>query len=200
MTPPKEAAMRTSRRPRSLVLLVTTLALALLGLVAPSVASASPYCGITWGSLEKSSTGGTGYLDDVRAGQHTCYDRLVLDVYGNPSFRSWHVGYVKQVTEDPSGRPVPVRGGAFLQISVQAPDHTPNGTLTYVPANPRELVDVSGFRTFRQVAWAGSFEGTSSIGLGVRARLPFRVIAITGLPHTANGTRVVIDVAHQWNA
>jgi hypothetical protein len=62
------------------------------------------------------------------------------------------------------------------------------------------LVDVNGFRTFRQVAWAGSFEGTSSIGLGVRARLPFRVIAITGLPHTANGTRVVIDVAHQWNA
>ena len=191
--------MRTTR-PRSLVLILTTLTLALLGFLVPSVASAAPYCGITWGSLDKSSTGGTGYLDDVRAGQHACYDRLVLDVFGNPSFRSWHVGYVSQVTEDPSGRPVPLRGGAFLQISVQAPDHTPNGTLTYGPASPHELVDVSGFRTFRQVAWAGSFEGSSSIGLGVRARLPFRVTAITGLPHTTNGTRVVIDVAHQWQS
>ena len=192
--------MRTIRRPRSLVLLLTTLTLALLGFVVPGVASAAPYCGITWGSLDRSSAGGTGYLDDVRAGQHACYDRLVLDVFGNPSFRSWHVGYVDRVTEDPSGRPVPLRGGAFLQITVQAPDHTPNGTLTYVPANPRELVNVSGFRTFRQVAWAGSFEGSSSIGLGVRARLPFRVTAVTGLPHTANGTRVVIDVAHQWQS
>jgi hypothetical protein len=192
--------MRTSR-PRSLALLLATLtalAVAVLGLVAPASASAAPFCGLTWGSLDKSTTGGTGYLDDVRAGRHACYDRLVLDVLGNPSFRSWHVGYVSQVTQDPSGRPVPLRGGAFLQISVQAPDHTPSGTLTYAPANRRELVNVTSFRTFRQVAWAGSFEGSSTIALGVRARLPFRVIAVTGLPHTANGTRVVIDVAHRW--
>ena len=191
--------MSTARpRPRTLALLLTTVTLALLGLVAPTAASAAPYCGITWGSLDKSSTGGSGFLDDVRAGRHACYDRLVLDVHGNPSFRSWHVGYVSQVTEDPSDRPVPLRGGAYLQITVQAPDHTPNGTLTYVPANPRELVDVSGFRTFRQVAWAGSFEGSSMIGLGVRARLPFRVLGLTGIPGTSNGTRVVIDVAHAW--
>src|SRR4051794_5395309 len=175
-------------RPRSLVLLLSFVALAVLGLIAPSVASAAPYCGITWGSLDKSSTGGSGFLDDVRAGQHACYDRLVLDVYGNPSFHSWNVGYVDQVTADASGLPVPLRGGAFLQISVQAPSTTPNGTLTYAPENPCELVNVSGFRTFRQVAWAGSFESSSSIGLGVRARLPFRVFAVTGLPHTANGT------------
>jgi hypothetical protein len=191
---------RPRPRPRSLVLLLSFVALAVLGLIAPSVASAAPYCGITWGSLAKSSTGGSGYLDDVRAGQHACYDRLVLDIYGNPSFSSWHVGYVSQVTEDPSGRPVPLRGGAFLDIVVTAPDHTPNGTLTYTPANRRELVNVSGFRTFRQVAWAGSFEDTSSIGLGVRARLPFRVTTLTGIPGTSNGTRVIIDVAHAWQS
>jgi hypothetical protein len=189
--------MKTTR-PRPLFLLLTTVTLALLGLIAPTGASAAPYCGITWGSLTKASTGGAGYLDDVRAGRHDCYDRLVLDVYGNPSFHSYHVGYVNQVTEDASGRPIPLRGGAFLNIVVQAPDHTPNGTLTYVPANPRELVNVSGFRTFRQVAWAGSFENTSSIGLGVRARLPFRVTTLSGIPGTSNGTRVVIDVAHAW--
>jgi|tagenome__1003787_1003787.scaffolds.fasta_scaffold20983671_4 hypothetical protein len=188
-------------RRRSLVLLLSFVALAVLGLIAPSVASATPYCGITWGSLDKSSTGGSGgYLDDVRAGQHACYDRLVIDIYGAPSFSSWNVGYVQQVTEDASGKPVPLRGGAFLQIAVHAPDYTPNGTLTYVPANPKELVNVSGFRTFRQVAWAGSSEGYSAIGLGVRARLPFRVFALSGLSGTANGTRVIIDVAHAWQS
>jgi hypothetical protein len=191
---------RSHPRRRSLLLLVTTLALALLGLIAPTGASAAPFCGITWGSLDKSSLDGPGFLDDVRAGEHACFDRLVLDVYGNPSFHSYSVGYVDQVSEDPSGKPVSLRGGAFLQIGLWAPTTTPNGTLTYVPADPRELVNVSGFRTFRQVAWAGSFEGSSSIGLGVRARLPFRVTTLTGIPNTSNGTRVIIDVAHAWQA
>jgi hypothetical protein len=59
-----------------------------------------------------------------------------------------------------------------------------------VYANRAELVDVTGFQTFRQVAWAGSFEGTTSVGLGVRARLPFRVITLAD--------RIVVDVAHFW--
>jgi hypothetical protein len=193
--------MRTPRsrpRPSSSLLLVVAAALALLGPVAPAAASAAPSCGITWGSLEKTGSGGSGSLDDVRAGRHDCYDRLVLDVRGDPSFHSWHVGYVDRVIEDASGRPVPLRGGAFLDIVVPAPDHTPDGTPTYVPADRRELVDVGGFRTFRQVAWAGSFEGTSAIGVGVRARLPFRVTALSGIPGTSGGTRVIIDVAHAW--
>ena len=56
-------------------------------------------------------------------------------------------------------------------------------------------MNVSGYRTFRQVAWAGSFEGQSTVGLGLRARLPFRVTAVDG-PGT--GSRLVIDVAHSW--
>lgn len=55
-----------------------------------------------------------------------------------------------------------------------------------------------GFRTFRQVAWAGSFEGLTTVGLGVRARLPFRVFALSGIPGPAQGARVVIDVVHRW--
>ena len=54
---------------------------------------------------------------------------------------------------------------------------------------------MAGYSTFRQVAWAGSFEGQTTVGLGVRARLPFRVFALTG-PGT--GSRLVIDVAHRW--
>jgi hypothetical protein len=176
--------------------------LGLLGFILPAGASTAPYCGITWGSLPKVSSGNqpvTGaQLTDVRAGRHDCYDRLVLDIRGTTSADSWRVEYVNQVTQDASGRPVPLRGGAFLQIGVGASDHTDAGVATYRPANPGELVDVSGFRTFRQVAWAGSFEGVSHVGLGVRARLPFRVFALAGIPGTSNGTRVVVDVAHQW--
>jgi hypothetical protein len=205
---PKEAAMtipvphpRPRPRSRLLVLagaLVAVLAAALVGLVSP--ASAAPFCSITWGSQPQDGTsahpGGT--LTGVRAGEQACFDRLVVDIAGTTAFDAWHVRYVDHVYRDPKGDLVPLRGGAFLQITVQSPDHTVGGTPTYRPADRSELVDVAGYRTFRQVAWAGESEGYSSIGLGVRAHLPFRVLALSGIPGSANGTRVVIDVAHSW--
>jgi hypothetical protein len=190
---------------RTIVLAVTSalaVAVAALTFTAPAQAAAAPSCGITWGSLAKQGSANgpvTGaLLSNVRAGRNTCFDRLVIDVRGTTAMNSWRVQYVSQVTEDASGQPVPLRGGAFLQIGVGASDHTTSGTPTYSPANRRELVDVTGFPTFRQVAWAGSSEGMSSIGLGVRARLPFRVFTLAGIPGSANGTRVVIDVANRW--
>jgi hypothetical protein len=45
------------------------------------------------------------------------------------------------------------------------------------------------------ITWAGSFEGYTTIGLGVRARLPFRVLVLDG---PVAGSRIVVDVAHQW--
>jgi hypothetical protein len=57
---------------------------------------------------------------------------------------------------------------------------------------------VKGFRTFRQVAYAGSFEGQTTFGLGVRARLPFRVFVLAGSPGDRHGAMLVIDVAHRW--
>ncbi|WP_148256694.1 AMIN-like domain-containing (lipo)protein [Kribbella flavida] len=59
----------------------------------------------------------------------------------------------------------------------------------------RELSNVSGYRTFRQVAWAGSFEAQTTSGLGVRARLPFSVLTLDGSGTTG---RAVVDVAHRW--
>jgi hypothetical protein len=175
---------------RLLVLLAATLTA--IALAVPAQAAA-PYCGITWGSVAKqSSAGAGGQITNVRAGRHNCYDRLVIDLRGSAA--PYNVAYVNPVTEDPSGRPVALRGGAFLQITLQSPDHTPADVPTYRPANPRELVNVTGFSTFRQVAQAGSFENVTTYGLGVRARLPFRVFTIN-----SGGTgRVVVDVAHRW--
>lgn len=187
---------------RVLVLFVALLTT--LGAVCPASATTSSYCGITWGSFSKGSeNGSSGYVDEVRAGPHACYDRLVVDIFGSRRYGTWHAGYVAQPPSDPSGLPLSLRGGAVLQLTLpDAPAVTSNGTLTYVPADDRDLVDVTGFRTFRQVALSGSLEsrvaGVTTIALGVRARLPFRGFAITGIPGTANGTRVVLDVAHDW--
>jgi len=182
-----------TRSPLRLLVLAMTALLTALAVTVPAQAGTAPYCGITWGSLAKA--GPTSYpapgaaVGAVRAGQHDCYDRLVLDVHGVTSLGTWRAQYVPTVTEDPSGRPVSLRGGAFLQISVGA---------TQGYQSSRELAPVAGFRTFRQVASAGSFEGVSTIGLGVRARLPFRVFTLTGIPGSTNGVRVVVDVAHAW--
>ena len=163
-------------------------------LVAPVPASAAPYCGLVWGSLAKTDSAmSQAKVTNVRTGQHYCFDRLVVDLNGPVG--GYTVRYVPQVTQDGSGLPVPLRGLAFLQITVNAPAYDDNGNATYNPANPNELTDVNGYQTFRQVAWAGSFEGYSSLGLGVRARLPFRVFTLEG---PAAGSRLVIDVAHFW--
>lgn len=186
-------------RPAALALALTGASAVAVGSVADAstatatrtgAASASaPYCGITWGSLAKTSSRmTTARLTDVRAGRHTCFDRLVLDLSGNHRRAGYTVRYVSRVRAEGSGQVVPLRGGARLRVTAHAPS-----TRTW--AHPAELVDTTGFRTFRQAAWAGSFEGYSSIGLGVRARLPFRVFTLDG-PGT--GTRLVVDVAHRW--
>lgn len=171
--------------------------LAAVALVAPTAAQAAPYCGITWGSLDKSAGDLSGDpLRNVRGGQHSCYDRLVMDFADADGLAAGYtVRYVPAVTQDGSGAVIPLRGGAFLQIDLKSPAYDANGNPTYTPANRNELVNVSGWRTFRQVAFGGSFEGYSTLGLGVRARLPFRVFALDG---PGSGSRLVIDVAHQW--
>ena len=172
--------------------------LAVLGVMAPASAAVSPYCGITWGSLPKDAGQGIqGPLTDLRAGRHECFDRLVVDIGGPASTAvGYRVEYVDRVTHDGSGASIPLRGAADLQVVVLTPGYNNAGRPTYSPANPAEAVDVTGFSTFQQVAWGGSFEGQSLIGLGVRALLPFRVFVLPGSP--SNGVRVIVDVAHHW--
>jgi hypothetical protein len=197
-----KTSARTSAggRTRRLRTLAAALGLAIglsgVGAAAATQASAHtrPYCGITWGSLAKDvskSDPRFATTTGVRAGRHSCYDRFVIDG------ASWaRVRYVHEVTMDPSGKPVPLRGAARLQITTVTGIDL-NGNATFLPPRSRQanLIDVTGFRTFRQVAWAGDFEGQLTLGLGVRARLPFRVFVLTS---DGRAPRVVIDVAHRW--
>ncbi len=104
-----------------------------------------------------------------------------------------HVGYATAVHTQGRGDPLRLRGDAFLEIvALSGTNDINTGESTYNPRNLNELVNVRGWRTFRQAASGGSFEGYTTIGLGVRARLPFRVFTLD------RPSRIVIDVAHHW--
>ncbi len=159
---------------------------------APAAPAAARSCGraFTTGTKSHRSTR-IRPLVDVRAGRHTCYDRLVLEFRGPVD--GYTVRYVRQVVEDGSGRPVPLAGRARLQVTVVAPAYDAKGNATFTPADRAHVVDVRGYAAFRQVAWAGSFEGYTTLGVGVRRALPFRVLV---LPGPGGHSRVVVDVAH----
>lgn len=166
--------------------ILAVILLVLGALLIPTTATASAASCVTpWGSLPKSDlTMGTGEVDTVRTGRHECFDRVVVDIDGPPA--GYHVAYVPEVTADGSGVVVPTPGGARLQVIVRHPSFasTPVG---------RSVADVRGFQTLRSVVYAGSFEGQTTYGVGVRARLPFRVFSIDG----GHG-RIIVDVAHRW--
>jgi hypothetical protein len=190
------AARRAAHRSRrqAVAALLGSAALGATLLAAPAPASATS-CAVTWGSLPKSvGTLSTGPLTGVRTGQHACYDRLVVD-HGPGAAPGYTVSYVSHITADGSGDIIPTRGGAALQVVVNAPAYDDAGRATFAPGNPAEVAAVGGYRTFRQLVWGFSFEGYSTVGLGVRARLPFRVFT---LPSTGGGSRLVVDVAHTW--
>lgn len=189
--------------PQRIKLIARPLVLALGVSIAPVAAvTSSPTasasgCEAHWGSLVKERVPYTSrQVTNIRSGRHHCFDRLVIDINGPGKGQpGYQVAYVEAVTKDGSGARVPLRGGASLRIMVKAPAYDDNGRLTYQPVNWRELVDVTGYRTFRQAAWAGSFEGQTTIGLGVRTRLPMRTFVLND---PGGGHKVVVDVAHRW--
>lgn len=182
---------------RRYVVVLVSLLLGAFLVAPPASAHPHPYCGIWWGSLPKQAGPGTSELGDVtnvRTGRHACFDRVVIDVNG-PNPGGYFVEYVDGLVTEGGGFPVSVRGGARLQVTALVPAYDDNGDPTYLPADTTELRDVTGYRTLRQLVSLGSFEGQTSIGVGVRGRLPFRVFTLAG---PGGGSRIVVDVAHRW--
>jgi hypothetical protein len=149
-----------------------------------SAAAAATVCHTPFGSLAKNDPRmGTGEIDGLRVGRHDCFDRLVVDIDGPAA--GYNVRYVSQILSEGQGAVVPTPPGtAKLNVVIRHPSFS---RLT--------MPNVAGFTTFRKVVDAGSFEGQTTIGLAVRARLPFRVFVIQG----GHG-KIVIDVAHRWTA
>ena len=120
-------------------------------------------------------------LVSVRTVEHKGYDRVLFTFRGAvPGYR---VAYVPKVP-DQGGRPLPLRGRAFLAVTFEpARAHDPGGaatvsTATLTPASP----------VLRQVRLAGDFEGRVSFGLGLAGRDGFRVSELRG------PARIAVDV------
>lgn len=169
------------------------------GAAVASVAAAGPAaagthhptaCSANWGVNNKhrgmQDTTVATRVRGVRAGKHGCFDRMVIDLSGG-KFAPFSVQYVKRIVAEGSGKVLKVRGAARLLIVVRGPAGA------HYHANAVNLANVSGFTTFRQIRGAGSFERVTAIGLGVRAKLPFRVFELGSVN---SGWRIIIDVAH----
>jgi hypothetical protein len=189
---------RTVRHLLTVVLALTGVALPVAAAAAPTpVPAATATCGTRWGSTgEWVMPLGAAPLTAVRTGRHGCFDRVVFDLAGPAA--GYRVEYVDQVIQDGSGAVLPVPGGARLLVNVnhRAYDEAGNSTILPAPTAGRQITDVRGYRTLRSVVYGSSFEGATTFGVGVRARLPFRVLTLDG---RGSGSRVVVDVAHRWS-
>ena len=186
---------RYTRRSLAVALFLVAAALGSAGAVNAS-AAARPYCGITWGSLPKvSDIHSPAALTDIRTGQHDCYDRVVFD-FDSPG-TGYKVDYAEQVYSEGMGQPLSPAGGARLNVVLLENAYDlQTGASTYPHKVGDHVANISGYRTLRDVVYGGTFEGYTTIGLGVRARLPFRVFTLAG---PGEHGRIVIDVAHRWS-
>ncbi|MFK0263808.1 hypothetical protein ACIQU1_21095 [Streptomyces angustmyceticus] len=160
----------------------------------PAGGKAPLACSTAWGSTDKSARDANAEpLKNITTSHTACYDRMVFDISGATGKAGYHVGYVDAFHQDGSGERIPVKGGAILQIYVSAPSHDPaTGKQTYAGTAGKPLpgVNISGYPTFKDTKFGASFEGQTQVGLGVRAKLPFRVLQ--------SGHQLIVDVAHTW--
>jgi hypothetical protein len=165
------------------------------GAAGTATTSTTPYCGITWGSLDKAAgTLSQAPLVTTRTGRHDCYDRVVFEFAG--PVNGYAVNYGEAYTQGQGLALSPyTAGGIVLNVVLLAPAYDQSGAATYQHRAGDHVANVLGYRTLRDVVYGGSFEAHSTFAIGVRGRLPFRVFVLSG-PDTHS--RIVVDVAHQW--
>jgi hypothetical protein len=182
--------MRTALR----LVLVLVIVIVVGGATALAGAASGASCPTGWGSLPRTAAGqGSSALTAVTTGRHPCFDRVVVRVAGPASGHT--VRYVGTVVADGSGKPLSVPGGARLELRLRHPAYDSAGRPTVPATFAKPVADVRGYDTLQAVVWGGSFEGVTTLGVGTRARLPFRV---TVLPGPGRDSRIVLDVAHRW--
>lgn len=135
----------------------------------------------------------TRLLTDVRAGVHGCYERVTFEFKPQPGEPdgavSWKAAYEPgPITEDGSGRTVPVKGSAFLVVTMSATGADLSqeaAPATYT--GPPSLV-AEGATRIQQVRRTGDFEGVITWVIGVDKQRPFRVTTQDG------PARVIVDI------
>ena len=155
-----------------------------------------PACVFT-GTAEKKSANDSAtpmLLSDVRVGSHGCYERVTFELRPRPGQPDGPPGYLVEyrpgpIREDPSDRPIDMKGAAFLVVRLSAAgfDLTqPKAPATYKGPS---VIETAGTTSIQQVHKAGDFEGVNLWVIGLDKERPFSVT--TG----GSPTRVIVDVA-----
>jgi len=121
-------------------------------------------------------------LVDVRVAAHDGFDRVVLEFEGGGA-PGWQVGYVDSASTDGKGDPIELDGDAILQVSAT---HVMPNDMTGYYDGPREID--ADLTSIEEVFVDGSFEGYTTIYLGLDEQVPFRVFTLT------EPSRLVVDV------
>jgi hypothetical protein len=156
----------------------------------PSAAPASPtaspssptiVCGATQPLTSSSSAPAVAYIDAVRTGTHSGYDRLTIE-FQNGSPASYEVKPQSSTTftMSPSGQTVTVQGSSGILITIHGADlHTDYSGSLDIKTGYAGLVEV------RRVQ---DFEGVVQLALGVSGTGCYQVLVFS------NPDRLVIDI------
>ena len=127
--------------------------------------------------------GDTAHLVDVRLAGHDGFDRLALEF--EDRVPGYTVGYRPPPAHaDGSGAEIPLPGAnALIQVTLTPATGWRNDARTY--DGPRTVT--GGTASVTEVKAAGDFEAVLSWVVGLRTRVPFRVLVLDGPP------RLVID-------
>jgi hypothetical protein len=160
-------------------LVATTLAAALVLGAAPALAASSS----STAAQTNASVVTLPELVDVRTAHHPGFDRITFEFKG--ARPTANVRFVSQLTEDGSGKPVHLAGGAAIEVvfhGANAHDEQGNPTVS-----PRRFSP--GLPMLKEVAQIGDFEAVVSYGLGVDHRTSFKVLQLSG------PSRVAVDIS-----
>ncbi|HEU5449085.1 MAG TPA: hypothetical protein VFW57_08740 [Acidimicrobiia bacterium] len=148
------------------------------------------------GASEAANGGGdapTRLLTDVRVGAHGCYDRVTFELKPQTGEAdgpvAWKASYEPApITEDGSGRPVQVKGTAFLVVTMSATGADLSQEAAPATYTGPASIEAADATRIQQVRRTGDFEGVLTWVIGLDKKRPFHV-STQDAP-----ARVIIDV------
>lgn len=157
---------------------LTAGALSLTGAIQASADTSQPFS-----CTDKSggAPGARGTVVNLRAANHSSFDRLVIGLPTTNTVPSFRVTQQSSATftRDPSGQPRTLEGSAGLRLVFQNTDIAPGAPSDIKPNLPE----------IREVRNIGNFEHVVGYGIGLSAPACFRVLELS------SPSRLVIDVA-----
>jgi hypothetical protein len=135
-----------------------------------------------WNNGLKNATNATeGSVNDIDAGRHRCYERIVVRRGGDP-WVGYDVRYVAAAYTDGEGAYVPMgSSNKILQVMVDSPSYNHFGYATNPNVSKKHLrtwtnaahtkwqtINFGSYKTVKVGKWLGSFEGTSTFALGLK--------------------------------